>query len=74
MTTASYEASAAYPTIRGHDLRPLLAAWVGTLSPRRFLRARRWRAELAAMTDVELRDIGLTRGQIGAVAAGQYRG
>jgi len=73
MTTTSYEANAAYPTTRGHDLHPLLAAWAHKLSPRSFLRAQRWRAELDGMTDVELKDIGLSRGQIGAIANGTYR-
>lgn len=72
MTTALYEARAASTT---RDWSPylLLAAWVHKLSPHRFLRVQRWRAELNDMTDVELKDIGLSRGEIDAVANGQYR-
>ena len=73
MTTALYEARTAYPAARGHGHRPLLAAWAQKLSPRQFWRAQRWRAELGAMTDVELKDIGLSRSDIGAVADGRYR-
>ena len=68
MTTALYQANAAYPTTRSQGLRPLLTSWAHT-----FLSAQRWRNELNGMTDVELRDIGLTRGQIGAVADGRYQ-
>lgn len=72
MTAALYEGRAA-STTRDWSPYPLLAAWAHTLSPRRFLRVQRWRAELNGMTDVELKDIGLSRGDIGAVADGRYR-
>ncbi len=72
MTTALYEARAA-STTRDWSPYPLLVVWAHRLSPRRFLRTQRWRTELNAMTDVELKDIGLSRGEIGAVADGRYR-
>jgi uncharacterized protein YjiS (DUF1127 family) len=62
------DAQAACTTTCGQDLSSRLAAWV-----RRIAQAQRARAELSTMTDVELRDIGLSRGEIGAVANGQYR-
>lgn len=39
----------------------------------RWRAAERARRELGNMSDCELTDIGLTRGDIGAVANGQYR-
>lgn len=72
MTTAVYDARAACPATGGQGVRPLLAAWARKLSLRRFLQAQRMRAELNAMTDVELKDIGLSRCQIGDVVNGTF--
>lgn len=56
MTTALYEAATAGTTTRGRGPCSLVAAWI-----RRHLRAQRMRAELNGLTDVELKDIGLSR-------------
>ena len=50
----------------GHNHRPLLsavaaAAWRALLWPARVMEARRTLAQLAGMSDYELRDIGLSR-------------
>jgi uncharacterized protein YjiS (DUF1127 family) len=45
-----------------------VAGWL-----RKLALAERARTELNGMTDVELKDIGLSRGEIGAVADGIYR-
>ncbi|MDO8875327.1 MAG: DUF1127 domain-containing protein [Pseudolabrys sp.] len=67
MTTALYETRIAHATACGH-FSCSLAAWV-----RGRWRAERTRTELNNMTDVELKDIGLSRGEIGVVANGRYR-
>jgi uncharacterized protein YjiS (DUF1127 family) len=67
MTTALYEAPSAGTTTRGQGPCSLFAAWL-----RRLARAQRMRAELNSLTDVELKDIGLTRCQIGAVVNGTF--
>ena len=72
MTSSLYEARATYLTTCGQGPRSLLASWVRKSTPHKFLRAQRWRAELNGMTDVELKDIGLSRCQIGAVVNGTF--
>ena len=67
MTTALYETRTARATACG-QFSCSLAEWV-----RGRWRAQRTRTELNNMTDVELKDIGLSRGEIGAVANGRYR-
>ena len=67
MTTALYEAATAGTTTRGRGPCSLVAAWI-----RRHLRAQRMRAELNSLTDVELKDIGLSRCQIGTVVNGTF--
>lgn len=67
MTTSLYEACAACPTACGQGAWHRVAAWL-----RRLTRAQRTRAELSGLTDIELKDIGLTRCQIGAVANGTF--
>ena len=68
MSATVCEATAACRTACGLGPRSSAATWL-----RRLVSAERARAELNRMTDVELKDIGLTRGEIGAVADGQYR-
>ncbi len=72
MTMSLCEARAACTTTCGQGPCPLVAAWARKLSPRRFFRVQRWRAELNDMTDVEPKDIGLSRCQIGAVVNGTF--
>ena len=68
MTMPLYETRTAYPTTCDQGPGLSVAAWARKLSPRRFFRVQRWRAELGGLTDVELKDIGLSRCQIDAVA------
>ncbi len=68
MSAILYEAPAACTTACGQSRSSSVAAWL-----RRLVSEERARAELNGMTDVELKDIGLTRGEIGAVANGRYR-
>jgi uncharacterized protein YjiS (DUF1127 family) len=68
MVTSLSQVTAVAPATRGPGACSLIAAWM-----RRIVRAEQARFELHNMTDVELKDIGLTRGQIGAVADGRYR-
>lgn len=66
--TADVLAARAPLTRRPHPARGMaafVAAWL-----KRKRNAYRWRRELAGMTDRELSDMGITRGEIGPVADG----
>ncbi len=67
MTMLQCKAHALCGTTYGQGPCHLVAA-----SVRRLARAQRTRAELNGLTDVELKDIGLSRCQIGAVANGTF--
>ncbi len=67
MAATLYEAPAACITACGPSRSSSVAAWL-----RRLVSEERARAELNSMTDVELKDIGLTRGQICAVVNGTF--
>jgi uncharacterized protein YjiS (DUF1127 family) len=68
VTALLFKASITRDTARGQGLVALATACM-----QRLARAERARSELSGMTDVELKDIGLTRGEIGAVVNGRYR-
>lgn len=68
MTALLFKAIVARDTPRSLGFVALAAQWL-----QRLARAERARGELNGMTDVELKDIGLTRGEIGAVVSGQYQ-
>lgn len=70
MTTTVYEvglAPGAADKAEGQSCRARIASWM-----RRLAEAERARRELTAMSDVELKDVGLTRGEIGAVVNGTF--
>lgn len=71
MTTSVYDiglAPGAADKAEGQRCGARTAAWM-----RRLAEAERARRELTAMSDVELKDVGLTRGQIGTVLHENYR-
>lgn len=67
MTISLCEIGTASSAAYGQSLRSRVVAWIRGLES-----AERARRELNAMTDVELKDMGLTRGQIGAVENGTF--
>lgn len=68
---ANERTAAAGPCAAAADIRD--ARWTPREAFRRLWRAQRTRAELSALSDPELKDIGLFRGYIGRVAVENYR-